>query len=282
VKIHPLAVVSPAADLGRNVEIGPFCVIEAGAVLGDGCVLRSHVVIKAGTTLGKNNHVCEGAVLGGFPQHVKTPKQLGKVLIGDSNTFREHVTVHRSLDREGRTMVGDSNLLMVGSHVGHDSAVGSHCVLVNNVLLAGHVEVHDRAILSGAVAIHQFCRIGQFAMVGGFARVIKDIPPYVTVDGASGLIVGLNVVGLRRNGFTSAAITELKQAYRLIYRSGLPWAEMLVRLREEFSEGAPALFSEFLAGGKRGVTAERRGPATATIKLASEIQPPKELHRKAG
>ncbi len=283
-KIHPLAVVSPGAKLGCDVEIGPFCIVESDVELGDGCILESHVVVKSGTTLGAGNHVFEGAVVGGIPQHVNMPEQLGRVRIGCDNTIREHVTIHRSMYADGVTVVGNGNMLMVGCHIAHDCRVGDHCIFANGVLLAGHVAVEDRAFLSGAVAVHQFCRIGSLAMVGGHARVVRDVPPFVTVDGGSGQIVGLNSIGLRRNGYTSDKVAELKRAYRLIYRSGLAWKEMLEVLRSEFPDGPAARFHEFFANSKRGFTAERRGPALPTIKLqpSESEDEPALLKRKAG
>lgn len=266
--IHPLAVVSGQARLGKDVSIGPFCVIEGDAQIGDGCRLESHVIIKAGTSLGCRNHVFEGCVLGGLPQHVRPPAQPGGLVIGDDNTLREQVTIHRSLFTDQSTIVGDSNLLMVNVHVAHDCRVGKNAILVNNAMLAGHVTVEDRAYIAGAVGVHQFCRIGGLTMIGGAARVVKDVPPYVTLDGGTGAVVGLNLVGLRRNGFQAAQVAEIKAAYRLIYRSGLPWNEMLERLRAEFPTGPAARFHAFfLSGGSRGFVQERRAPPAATIRL---------------
>ncbi len=256
-EIHPTAVISRSAAIGRGVAIGPFVVVEGDTIIGDGCRLEARVVIKEGTVLGPNNHVFEGAVLGGLPQHVHMPKNPGRVIIGSGNVIRENVTIHRALQEGQATIVGDNNLLMVNSHVAHDCQIGSGCILANNVMLAGHVTVGDRAYLSGAVAVHQFCRIGPLAMVGGHARVGKDIPPYVTVDGFTTLVAGLNVIGLRRAGFSAQQIQQLKEAYRVIYRSGLSWKEILETLRTRFAEGPAALFYEFLASTKRGITPER-------------------------
>jgi UDP-N-acetylglucosamine acyltransferase len=165
------------------------------------------------------------------------------------------------------TRIGDNNLLMVGAHVAHDCTVGSNVILANNALLGGFVTVEDRAFVSGAVAVHQFCRVGRLAMIGGCARVVQDIPPYVMVDGRSGLIVGLNLVGLRRNGYSAADVAQLKAAYRVIYRQGLRWTDVLETLKAEFTEGPAALFHPFLSQGTRGFVQERRMPPTATLKL---------------
>ncbi len=149
----------------------------------------------------------------------------------------------------------------------HDCQVGNNIIFANNTLLAGHVAVEDRAFLSGAVGVHQFCRVGRLAMIGGHARVVQDVPPYVMVDGLSGCIVGLNLVGLRRNGFVAEEIADLKAAYRLIYRSGLPWNEILRELQTRYSHGPAAEFHTFLSQGKRGFVQERRMPPTATLKI---------------
>lgn len=284
VKIHPLALVSADANLGVDVSIGPFVVIEAGVSVGDRCVLESHAVVKSGTTLGHDNYVGEGAVLGGAPQHAHPPERIGRVVIGDHNTLREHVTIHRAMHEGAITEVGSHNLLMCNVHVAHDCRVGSQIIMANNTMLAGHVHIADRAFLSGGVAVHQFCRVGRLAMVGGQSHVVQDIPPYVLVDGGSHHIVGLNLVGLRRAGFSTADIDQLKAAYRLIYRSGLMRPEIMLRLQAEFSQGPAAEFYPFFQQGKRGYVQERRVPPHATIKLrAVGIEDDAQrLRRRAG
>jgi UDP-N-acetylglucosamine acyltransferase len=272
VNIHPLAVVSPQACIAGDVTIGPFCIIEGDVVIAEGCRLAGRVVVKDGTRLGPNNQVHEGVVLGGFPQHLKVQEQLGRVVIGACNTIRENATIHRAMRADAATTVGNNNLLMVNAHVAHDCRVGNNVVIANNTMLAGHVMVEDRAFLSGAVGVHQFCRIGRLAMVGGHARIVQDVPPYVTVDGNSGHIVGLNLIGLRRNGFSPQDVLRLKQAYRLIYRSGLKWTEVLEHLKAEFASGPSAEFHTFLSGGTRGFVQERRMPPGATIKLRGHMQ----------
>lgn len=269
-RIHPLAIVSPAAEVGRDVEIGPFCVVESGATIGNCCKLESRVVVKSGTTLGPNNHVFEGAVLGGLPQHINIPERPGKVVIGSGNTIRENVTVHRALEEDEATIVGDNSLLMVNVHIAHDCRVGNQTIFANNVMLAGHVTVGDRAYLSGAVAVHQFCRIGSLAMVGGQSHVVKDVLPYVTLDGLSSYVVGLNQIGLRRAGYSAEQMRQLKAAYRVIYRSSLTWNGILAQLQEKFSQGPAARFYQFLSTTTRGIMSERRLPPGATIKLRRE------------
>ncbi len=282
VSVHPLAAVSPTARIGSRVRIGPFCVVEADVTIGDGCVLESHVVVKHGTSLGSDNHVFEGAVLGGLPQHVHLPENPGRVVIGNGNTIRENATIHRALQSDAVTAIGNDNLLMINAHIAHDCRLGNNTIVTNNVLLAGHVTVGDRAYLSGAAAVHQFCRIGTLAMVGGQAHLVKDVPPFVTVDGLSSLVVGLNQIGLRRAGFDLAGIRQLKAAYRVIYRSGLAWAEIIERLQSEFPEGPAAEFYQFLSTTGRGIISERRLPPGATIKLRRDTETASQARAKAG
>ena len=184
-------------------------------------------------------------------------------------------------EHDSATTVGSQNLLMAGVHIAHDCRVGSNTIFANNSMLAGHVEVEDRAYVSGSVAVHQFCRVGGYAMVGGLARVVKDVPPYVTIDGNSGFVVGLNTVGLRRNGFSNEEIGQLKAAYRLIYRSGLRWQQILDRLQSEYATGPASHFAEFFAGTTRGIVAERRIPPATTLKMPEEVES-RDLRIKAG
>jgi UDP-N-acetylglucosamine acyltransferase len=254
-------------QIDADVRIGPLCIVEDDVTIGAGCILEASVVVKSGVVLGRNNHVFEGAVIGGPPQHVHMPARPGRVIIGSGNVIRENVTIHRALQPERATLVGDNNLLMCNAHIAHDCQVGNNTIIVNNVMLAGHVIVEDRAYVSGAVAVHQFCRIGTLAMVGGQAHINKDVPPFVTVDGLSSYVVGLNTIGLRRAGFDAQTIARLKAAYRVIYRSGLSWAEILERLRTEFNYGPAAEFYRFLSTTARGIVPQRRDSSPHTIKL---------------
>ena len=265
--IHPTAVIDPRSRVGADVTIGPFCVIEPDVVIGDGCRLASHVVIKSGTTLGRDNQVFEGAVLGGRPQHLAAGGVVGGLCIGDGNIIRENATIHAGLKPGDRTVLGDGNMIMVNAHIGHDCWVGDRTIITNNAMIAGHVHIESRAYISGAAGIHQFCRVGQLAMVGAQAHISQDIPPFVTIDGLSSTVVGLNLIGLRRNGYRQEDILELKAAYRVIYRSGGSFEEILATLRHRFPSGPAAAYYDFLKQSKRGYVRERRGPARATIKL---------------
>jgi UDP-N-acetylglucosamine acyltransferase len=247
--------------------VGPFAVIQSDVVIGDGCHISSHVVIKSGTELGCGNLVDVGAVLGGRPQHLAATDKVGRLRIGNENQIREHVTVHGGLGVNDATRIGNQNLIMVSTHVGHDCVIGDSNIMANNVLLAGHVVVEDRAYLSGAVAVHQFCRIGRFAMVGGLARVAQDVPPYVTVDGGTTCLVGLNSIGLRRAGMNREQLRDLKSAYRIAFRSSDAFEVRLNRLRDQFHDDLVRYLWEFLATGQRGFLQDRRGPTPATIKI---------------
>jgi UDP-N-acetylglucosamine acyltransferase len=268
-QIHATALVDPRAELGRDVVIGPWCIVEAGAVLGDGCRMDARAVVKSRTTLGTNNEIGEGAVIGGVAQHVHVNDPGGTLTIGSHNRIRENVTIHRGWNNDAATTVGDHNMLMVGSHVAHDCRVGSHCILVNHVLLGGHVQVDDRAYLGGAAAVHQFCRIGRLAMIGAMAKLTQDVPPFVMIEGGgSSEVTGLNKVGLRRNGYSPEQILQLKSAYRVIYREGRRWSEVLEILKSDFNTGPAAAFHEFLKSGNRGFVQERRISSKATLKIA--------------
>lgn len=279
------AIVDPSAIIGPDVEIGPFSIVEADAVIGPGCQIGPRVTIKSGVTLGQNNTIAEGAVIGGLPQHLMRIESPGPVVIGDRNIIRENVTIHRAMTADGVTRIGSDSLLMVAAHVAHDCHLGDRVILTNNVMLAGHVTVGERAYLGGGAAVHQFCRIGRVAMVGGMARVTQDVPPFVTIDGGTGHVVGLNRVGLRRAGLDLEAVREVKAAYHLIYRSGLSLADRLAGLEEQFPSGPAAEFAPFFRDSQRGFIRERRMPPGSTIRVLQdevEAEPKVDDRRKAG
>lgn len=263
--IHPCAVVSGEARLGSGVSVGPFAVVEPGAEVGENCEVGARCTVKGGVTLGPDNILEEGVVLGGRPQHLMRIPNPGPVVVGRGNVFRENCTVHRAMKPDGETRIGDGCLIMVGAHVAHDCRLGNQVVLTNNVMLAGHVVVGDRAYLGGGAAVHQFCRIGRLAMVGGMARVPQDIPPFLMIDGATGMAVGLNRVGLRRAGMTSEEVAQIKEAYRVIFRSGLSFEERLETLQALFPSGPASEFAAFFREGQRGFVRERRLPPSASI-----------------
>ena len=256
--ISPHAIISPDAQIGSNVEISHFCIIESGVTIGNNCQFDSHVVIKPGVTIGNNNQFGSGSVIGGLPQHVSAPPPFGNVRIGEGNVFREDTTVHRAIKELSSTVIGNENYLMAGAHVAHDCMIGDNNTLGNGVMLGGHVIVGNRAILGGGVGVHQHCRIGSLAMVGGQALVLQDVPPFFTVDGLTSRIVGLNLVGLQRNGQASEEIKTLKKAYFTLYRSGLTWKEILQNLQENYSSELVAELTQFLlTSTNRGIVRER-------------------------
>lgn len=229
--IHPTAVVAPDAKLGAGVRIGPFAVIEEDVVLGEGCEIAAHAVIKHHTRMGARNRIAEHAVIGGDPQDFKfKPDCLSYTAIGDDNWLREGVTVHRGSRDGSATRLGNGCFLMAYSHVAHDCVVGNHVVMANTAGIAGEVVVHDKAFISAAVTVHQFCRIGRNAMVGLSAKIVQDALPFCITDGNPGRARGLNLVGLRRNGFGKDEIKALKEAYRLLY-SRTPLNEALRQMR---------------------------------------------------
>jgi len=250
-EVHATAVVSPGARLGRDVVVGPFAVVEDDTSIGDGSLIRAHAVVRRFTRLGAQNRVHEGAVLGGEPQDVAFTGGDSALVIGDRNLIREGVTIHRSTREGGATQVGSDCFLMAYAHVAHDDRIGDRVIIANNVALAGHVEVQDQAFLSGGVVVHQFCRVGRLAMIGGNAKVVQDCLPFVITDGLPGRARGLNVVGLRRAGVTASQLRTLREAYRLLLRSGLPLAAAL----EKLSLLADPLVDElaaFVRSSKRG------------------------------
>ena len=278
--IHRTAVVDSRAEIAEDVTVGPFSVIESDVKIEQGCRIASHAVIKKGTWLGERNTVSEGAVLGGVPQHLGAGDTIGRIKIGTGNTIRENATLHCAVKEGDWTIIGNDNLIMVNAHIGHDCRIGNNTIITNNAMIAGHVTIEDRAYISGAVGIHQFCRIGRLAMVGGQSHVNRDVLPYVMVDGKSSHVVGLNIIGLRRNGFKQGDIIQLKAAYRVIFRSGLAWNEVLTTLQKEFTEGPATIYYDFLRRGKRGILQDRRGPVRSTLKIFPGDEQAKEAVKK--
>ena len=205
--IHPTAIISPKAELGRNVRVGPYCVIGSGVVLGDDCVLHSHVILETNSVFGKGNEFFPFAVIG-------EPTALE---VGDHNVFRENCTIHRGTLEELPTRIGSHNLFLCYSHVAHDCQLGDHIILSNNGSLAGHCTVGDYAIVSGLAAAHQFCRIGKHSIVGGLSKIVQDVPPFMIIDGNPAATRGLNLIGLQRRGFSEDDIRDLKSAYKRLF-----------------------------------------------------------------
>lgn len=225
--IHPTAIVSEGAKLAPEVTIGAYAVIEPDTEIGAGTEIRAHACIKRFTKLGSHNIIHEGAVLGGEPQDLNFSECTSYLQVGDRNRIREGVTIHRAAKAGEATRVGSDCFLMAYAHVAHDCKLGNHIIMANNVALAGHIEIEDQAFISGGVVIHQFSRIGRLAMIGGNSKIVQDCLPFITTDGIPGRASGLNIVGLRRAGFSLSDLQELKRAYRTLLRSGLRLEEAL-------------------------------------------------------
>jgi UDP-N-acetylglucosamine acyltransferase len=258
--IHPTAIVHATARIGADVTVGPFCIVEEETEIGDGCVLESHAIIKQGTLLGKQCVLYPGVVLGHVPQDAKFKGERSFLLIGDNNIFREYATLHRATapakgtppqnEEEAlyantsiaqrlaatpgpKTIVGDNNMFMLYSHVGHNCRVGSHVMISPFSGVSGHTVLENHAILGGMAGTHQFVRVGTMAMIGGYSKVVQDVPPFMMVDGRPAEVVGLNVRGLVRNGVEREGRDALKKVYKIFYRSGLNIAQAMERVQQE-------------------------------------------------
>jgi UDP-N-acetylglucosamine acyltransferase len=260
VTIHPTAIVDPAARMGTDVEIGPFSVIGPQATIGEKTIVQSHVVIEGDVVIGTGNFIGHGAIIGAPPQDVSfSPERKSMVKIGNDNIIREYCTIHRGSPDGSATKIGDKNFLMAGAHVGHNCVVRNNVVIANNCLLAGHVRVDDGAFLGGGSTFHQFMRIGRLVMVQGSSAFGKDLPPFV-IAAERNSIFGVNVVGLRRAGFSTKERDEIKTAFKLVYLSGLNISQAL-RKAAPMNLGAPAReFLDFVANAKkRGICPLKRG-----------------------
>ena len=252
--IHPTAVVHPKAEIAADVVIGPYAVIGADVRIGEGTWIGAHVVLEGRTTIGRGNRIFHGAVLGAVPQDLKYRGETTAVRIGDHNTIREYATIHLACVEGESTVVGNRTLIMAYAHVAHNCRIGSGVILANSVHLAGHVTVFDHAIIGGVVPVHQFVRIGSYAIIGGGFRVPKDIPPFVRAGGYPLRVIGLNTVGLERHGFDEERRLVLKRAYRILYRSGLNVSQAVDRLRAEFgADDDVRTLVDFIAASERGI-----------------------------
>jgi UDP-N-acetylglucosamine acyltransferase len=246
-RIHPDAVIGPAC------HIGEYAVIEQDVTLGRGCLIEPYVYIKRWTTLGDDNQVSASTVLGTDPLDKNFDGARSYLRLGNGNKIREHFTVSRGTAPESETVIGDGNYFMTAGHVAHNCRVGSNTVIASTTLISGYAEVGDQAFISGGVVVHQFTRIGRNVMVAGNARVNQDLPPFFLYSGTDSAPTGLNVVGLRRAGFSSAERAILKQAYRLLFLSGLKLEEALRRIEAEIPTPHTLHLVEFVRGSKRGI-----------------------------
>jgi len=255
--IHPTAIVDPSAVIGEDVEIGPYVIIEEDTIIGDGCRIFSHAVIKNHTIMGSGNTVHEHAVLGGDPQDLSYDGSSTGLVIGNDNVFRECVTVHRSTKQDQPTCIGNSNFFMAYSHIAHDCQLEDRIIFANCATLAGHISVGTGAFVSGSTAVHQFCQIGAYSILSGVTPVSLDAPPFMIVAGNPAGTVGLNVIGMRRAGFSRDSISKIKQAYKILMLSGKSQDEAMDEMANIDSEHVSMLI-DFIKNSKRGITRHRK------------------------
>lgn len=255
--IHPTAIIHPKAKLDSSARVGPFAVIDEAVEVGPDCVIGPHVYITGVTSVGAGNQFHAGCVIGDAPQDLKYDGAPTRLRIGDRNVFREHVTVHRATKLDGETVIGSDNFLMQHSHIAHNCAIGNSVIIAGGALLAGHAMVQDRAFISGNCLVHQFTRVGTLAMMQGGSAISMDLPPFCVVHRANELC-GLNIIGLRRAGFSPEDRLELKRLYRALFRGGQNLRAALASAQNEFSRAPSRAFLEFVASAKRGVCSDSR------------------------
>ncbi len=233
VEVHPTAIVSEEAELGEDVVIHPYCVIEGGVQIGDRCKIGPFAVIRRWTRIGPDSEVHTGAVLGEPPQDMKYKGEESYLIIGSGNLIREFVTIHRATGEGKATVIGDNNMLMAYSHVGHNCRIGNHCMIANSAGISGHCVIEDYATIGGMVGIHQYVTIGTMSMIGGMSRISRDVPPYCLVEGNPAEPKGINVRGLQRRGLSSEEIMALRRAFKLLFRSDYNVSQAIEAIKRE-------------------------------------------------
>ncbi|HEY4361018.1 MAG TPA: acyl-ACP--UDP-N-acetylglucosamine O-acyltransferase [Bryobacteraceae bacterium] len=252
-QIAATARVHPDAVIGAGAVIGDFAMVEQDVVIGAGCVLEPYVYVKRWTTLGERNRISAGTVLGTDPLDKNFTGARSYLRIGDDNTIREHYTISRGTAPESETVIGNGNYIMTSGHIAHNCRIGNRTVIASCALVAGYVEIEDEAFISGGVVIHQYSRIGRLAMIAGNTRVNSDAPPYFLYADYNIAAKGLNLVGLKRAGFSMEEVRALKTAYRLLFRAGLKLEEALARLEQEVSTEHTQHLAAFIRSSKRGI-----------------------------
>ena len=249
----PYSVINPSADISDHVLIEPYCLIEENVKIGTNCIIKKGAVIRSGTVIGSNNIIGENTVIGSTPQDFNFKLgTISGVIIGDGNTIRENVTVHRATKENSNTKIGDNNLLMVGTHIAHDCILKNDIVIANNTVMGGYVSIDDKTFISGNCAIHQFCHIGKLVMIGGLAKVTQDIPPFITADGRPAKYCGLNVIGLRRAKINPDDRKTVKNTYKKIY-SGKKTTTIINELENKSISEIEKEVLSFLKSSKRGL-----------------------------
>ncbi|MDI6703981.1 MAG: acyl-ACP--UDP-N-acetylglucosamine O-acyltransferase [bacterium] len=256
--IHKTAIINPKAELADDVEVGAYVIIEENVKIGKGTKIGAHTYITGWTEIGENCQIHMGVILGNEPQVAGYKGERSYVLIGDNNIIREYVTIHRAMEEDGVTKIGNDNFIMANVHIAHNCIIGNNVTITNFAGLTGHIEVEDDAVISGLVAIHQFVKIGRLSMIGGASKVTQDVPPYILVDGHPARAYGLNLVGLKRIGISDSIRSDLQKAYRLLYRSSLNITDALKKIEEELppSDEVKHLV-EFIRNSKRGICREK-------------------------
>jgi UDP-N-acetylglucosamine acyltransferase len=254
-KIHATSIIDPKAELDPSVEIGPFCIVKGGAVIKKGSRIVSNVIIEGCAEIGENCIIHPFSSIGFAPQDMKYKGEDTKLIIGNNNVIREYVTLHRaSVSGDGITSIGDNNFLMAYAHVAHDCRIGNHVIMANAATLAGHVLVEDHAFIGGVVAVHQFTRIGEYAMIGGFSGIGQDIPPYMIAAGARAKLFGPNTIGLKRKGFSDAAINGIKKVYKILFREKRTLKDAIKKVHDEIPPSREIThLIEFIEKNKRGI-----------------------------
>jgi UDP-N-acetylglucosamine acyltransferase len=254
VQIHQTAIVDPGAQIGAGTMIGPYCVIGPNVVLGQNCWLQHHVTLTGPMRAGAKNKFYAYCSIGQQTQDLKYAGEPTYLEIGDENAFREFVTVNRSTTSDGKTRIGSRGNFLAYSHIGHDCTVGNEVVFSNNGTLAGHVQVGDNAVMGGLTAVHQFCRIGRFAITGGCSKIVQDVPPFMIADGNPAEIRGVNLVGLERKNFPAERVKWIKEAFRLIYRSKYNTGQAVEAARKELPQSEEVReIVEFIEKTERGI-----------------------------
>ena len=254
VQLHPTAIVDSKAQIAAGAIVGPFCVIGADVALGPNCWLQHHVTLQGPMRTGAGNKFYAYCSIGQQTQDLKYAGEPTYLEIGDENTFREFVTVNRSTLSSGKTRIGSRGNFLAYSHIGHDCVVGNEVVFSNNGTLAGHVQVDDNAVMGGLTAVHQFCRVGRFAITGGCSKIVQDVPPFMIADGNPAEIRGVNLVGLERRKFPADRVKLIKEAFRLIYRSKYNTAQALEAVRKDLAQSEEVReILEFIENSQRGI-----------------------------
>jgi UDP-N-acetylglucosamine acyltransferase len=253
--IHKTAIIEPGSEFGEGVEIGAYSVIGSQVTIGAHTKIGSHVIIKGPTYIGKNCTISPFSSLGDIPQDLKYKGEETKLIIGDNNVIREYVTINRgTAEGEGKTVIGNNNFLMAYSHIAHDCTISNFVIMANSATLAGHIMIEDFAVIGGLVAIHQFVKVGRNAFIGGCSAVPQDVPPYCLAVGNRARLYGLNLIGLKRHNFSPQTLKNLKDAYRIILRSGLSLKEALQQVEQKITNSPEVNhFIEFIKKSKRGI-----------------------------